>query len=91
LLRTPTSGPRDAAELALEALGWLLADSVRAQRFLDVTGLTPDLLRGSLHHCATQAAVLDFLAAHEPDLEAAAESLGIAPAELAAARGRLPC
>ncbi|WP_347302760.1 DUF3572 family protein [Croceibacterium sp. TMG7-5b_MA50] len=91
MLRTPSSEPRDAAELALEALGWLLADSLRAQRFLDLTGLTPDSLRGSLHHCATQAAVLDFLAAHEPDLEAAADSLGIAPQELAAARARLAC
>jgi hypothetical protein len=34
-------------------------------------------------------AVLDFLCAHEPDLIAAAEALGLAPAELAAARERI--
>jgi len=33
--------------------------------------------------------VLDFLCAHEPDLIAAADSLGLDPAELAAARDRL--
>ena len=34
-------------------------------------------------------AVLDFLCAHEPDLVAAADALGVAPADLAALRGRL--
>ena len=34
-------------------------------------------------------AVLDFLCAHEPDLVAAAEALGVAPGELAATRERL--
>jgi len=38
---------------------------------------------------ATHLAVLDFLCAHEPDLVAAAESLGVTPAELAAARERI--
>jgi hypothetical protein len=33
--------------------------------------------------------VLDFLAAHEPDLLAAAEALGLEPAAFAAARERL--
>jgi len=36
-----------------------------------------------------QVSVLDFLCAHEPDLVAAAEALGIEPADLAAARERL--
>jgi hypothetical protein len=62
---------------------------VRAQRFLDITGLTPDGLRSAVGDTATHRAVLDFLCAHEPDLVAAAESLGIEPAQLAAARERL--
>src|SRR5690606_14234191 len=81
---------RDPSALALAALGWVLADDTRARRFLDMTGLTPDELRASLDGAATQAAVLDFLCAHEPDLMAAAEAIGIAPAALAAARGGLP-
>ena len=38
---------------------------------------------------AMLGAVLDFLASHEPDLLAAAEALGIEPAELVSARTRL--
>lgn len=91
MLRTPPSETRDPAELALAALAWLLGDSLRAQRFLDLTGLTPESLRTSIGECSTQAAVLDFLCAHEPDLESAAEALGVMPEELAGARKGLPC
>jgi hypothetical protein len=91
MLRTSSPEPHDPAELALGALAWLLGDGLRAQRFLDLTGLTPDALRTSIGECATQAAVLDFLSAHEPDLEGAADALGIMPEELAGARRRLPC
>ena len=61
-------------------------DERRAERLLDLTGLTPERLRESLDRPATQRAVLDFLCAHEPDLIDAAESLGVTPAALAAAR-----
>jgi hypothetical protein len=80
---------KDPAGLSLSALGWILSDPVRAQRFLDLTGLTPESLRAAIAEPATHRAVLDFLCAHEPDLVAAAESLGIEPARLAAARDRL--
>lgn len=67
----------------------MLSDSARAERFLALTGLTPDALRAAVGEPATHRAVLDFLCAHEPDLLAAAEALGLDPAELAALRGRL--
>ena len=67
----------------------MLADERRAQRLLDLTGLTPDGLRARLGTAEVQLSVLDFLCAHEPDLLAAAEELGLSPAELAAARERL--
>ena len=75
--------------MALGALGWILADSARADRLLALTGLTPDALRAGLGDPAVLGAVLDFLASHEPDLLAAAEELGIEPATLMAARERL--
>lgn len=84
-----TRNPQEAEALALNALGWILADGDRAARFLALTGLTPDILRDSLGHSATLCAVLDFLGAHEPDLVAAAEALGISPNELIQARERL--
>ena len=71
--------------LALAALGWVLQDQDRADRLLALTGLTPDELRGGLGNRAILAAVLDFLCAHEPDLIAAAEAIGVAPTELARA------
>ncbi|MEN7537558.1 DUF3572 family protein [Aurantiacibacter flavus] len=72
----------DRATLALAALGWILADSARADRFLALTGLTPDGLREAIGESATHQAVFDFLAAHEPDLVAAADALGVAPGVL---------
>jgi adenine/guanine phosphoribosyltransferase-like PRPP-binding protein len=75
--------------VALAALAWILADTPRAERFLALTGLTPDSLRASVGEPATHRAVLEFLCAHEPDLVAAAESLGLAPAALAGLRDRI--
>ena len=80
---------KDPIGVSLSALGWVLSDTVRAERFLAVTGLDPDGLRAAIGEPATHLAVLDFLCAHEPDLIAAAEALGLAPAEVAAMRDRI--
>ena len=79
----------DAETLALAALGWALGEPARAQRLLALTGLTADDLRDRLGDPILLAAVLRFLEAHEPDLVAAAEALGVAPAVLVEARRRL--
>jgi hypothetical protein len=84
LPRAPSSPDIDPQALALAALGWVLGDADRAGRLLALTGLTPDGLREGLGDGAVLGAVIDFLGAHEPDLVAAAEALGVAPAELAA-------
>lgn len=73
----------------MAALAWVLSDTPRAERFLALTGLSPESLRAAIAEPATHRAVLDFLCAHEPDLVAAAESLGLEPARLAALRDRL--
>jgi len=67
----------------------VLADDNRANRFLGLTGLTPDQLRAGIGTREVQLAVLDFLCAHEPDLVAAADSLGLEPAAIASAREAL--
>ena len=67
----------------------MLADDKRANRFLGLTGLTPDRLRAGIGTREVQLAVLDFLCAHEPDLVAAADSLGLEPAVIASAREAL--
>jgi len=66
-------------------LGWLLSDGERGQRFLDLTGLTPDSLRTAIGDESTHRAVFDFLESHEPDLLAAAEALDIRPEALISA------
>ncbi|OYW46191.1 MAG: hypothetical protein B7Z33_09885 [Sphingomonadales bacterium 12-68-11] len=75
--------------MALDALAWVLADDQRAQRFLDLTGLSPGGLRAAIAEPSTHRAVLEFLCAHEPDLVAASEALGLRPQALAAARDRI--
>ncbi|MEO6387918.1 MAG: DUF3572 family protein [Croceibacterium sp.] len=79
----------DAAAVSLRALGWIVSDEQRAQRFLDLTGLTPEGLRKVLDQPSTHRAVIAFLCAHEPDLVAAAAALEMSPARLAALQDRL--
>jgi Protein of unknown function (DUF3572) len=66
-----------------------MQDQPRAERLLALTGLTADDLRAGLGDPAVLGAVLEFLASYEPDLLAAADALGVEPATLAAAAGRL--
>jgi hypothetical protein len=87
-MRAPETNP-DAEMLALGALTWLLGDSARAARLLDVTGLAPATLRANAGEPATLAAVLGFLEAHEPDLLACAAALAVKPEALVAARHKL--
>lgn len=68
---------------------WILGDAMRAERLLALTGLTPETLRAGLGDRAMQAAILAFLEAHEPDLLACADELGVTPAMLVAARRTL--
>ena len=90
---TDTNGPvanRDAeAVLALHALIWSLKDEVRAERLLQLTGLTPDDLRMCASSTEVQVAVLNFLEAHEPDLIACAKALETTPLTLVQARMKL--
>ncbi|HLZ79870.1 MAG TPA: DUF3572 family protein, partial [Sphingomonas sp.] len=74
---------------ALSALAWTLADQPRAERLLALTGLDADTLRARAGDPALLAAVLGFLASHEPDLLACADALDIAPEALVAAQQEL--
>lgn len=87
--QSPPPDPDDDAALALTALAWILNDEARAEGFLGLTGLTPAALRGALTERATQAAILNFLTAHENDLVSCAAAINSDPAALAAASDRL--
>lgn len=81
--------PQDDETIALRLVGWIVADSVRAERMLSLTGLEPGALRAGLSDPATLSALMDFVINHEPDLLACAEALDVKPASLVAARERL--
>ena len=89
LSHTTNEAPRDAEELALAALAATLNDERRAQRFLDLTGLSPDELRARAGDPGLLAATLAFLEAHEPDLLQVAAAIGVRPEALVAARRNL--
>ena len=86
---TIQSTNEEAETLALSALGWILSDGDRASRFLALSGLTPEDLRARLGDPSLLAATLTFLEAHEPDLTACADELGITPGRLVEARRTL--
>lgn len=83
------NSPTDSETVALAALAATLTDERRAERFLSITGLSPDGIRASLGDRRTLAACLRFLEDHEPDLVAVAEAIGQKPAMLIAARAEL--
>lgn len=79
----------DPDTLALNALGWVLADEQRADRLLSLTGLDAQTLRDHLTERSTLSAVMEFLVNHEPDLLLAADALGRTPEELVEAHRKL--
>ena len=81
--------PNDAEALALAALAATLTDARRAERFLSLTGLSPDGIRSRLKDRALLAACIGFLESHEPDLIAVAEDIGLTPETLLRAKAEL--
>jgi hypothetical protein len=78
-----------ADTLALNALVWVLQEPDRADRFLALTGLNGDDIRGRITDPALLDGVLAFLEAHEPDLVACAKALEVQPSILVSARSGL--
>ena len=81
--------PNDPLALALEALAATLGEPRRAQRFIDLTGIGTDELRARAGEPTLLVALIRFLEAHEPDLLAVCEELGVSPALLVEARREL--
>lgn len=82
----PAQTPNEAAATALAALAAALTDERRAERFLALTGIGTDELRGRVEEPAFLASFIAFLEAHEPDLLAVAEQAGLTPRQLVDAR-----
>lgn len=75
--------------MALQALAWILSESGRAARLLDLTGLDPATLRARAGDPTLLAAAIGFLESYEPDLIACADALDVSPAVLVEARRQL--
>ncbi|KAB1071617.1 DUF3572 domain-containing protein [Methylobacterium planeticum] len=87
--RKPVQGDDSAERLALDVLGWLVADEDRLFPFLNATGLTPETLRASAGEPGFLAGVLDHVVGDENVLTACAGALGISPEAIATAWRRL--
>lgn len=81
--------PTDPHIVALSALAAALSDERRARRFLDLTGIGTDELRARAGEPMLLDALIAFLEAHEPDLLAVSEQIGVEPAQIVAARRAL--
>ena len=77
--------PNDAHVVALSALAATLTDERRARRFLDLTGIGTGELRRRAGEEPLLRALITFLEAHEPDLLAVSEQIGVTPEALVAA------
>ena len=75
--------------LALNALAATLSDERRARRFLDLSGIETVELRARAGEPRLLAALIRFLEAHEPDLLAVADEIGVEPQSLVEARRSL--
>lgn len=82
----PLQTPNDPFALALAALAATVSDERRAQRFLALTGIETDELRRRAAEPALLSSLIAFLEAHEPDLVAVCEELGVKPEALVQAR-----
>jgi Protein of unknown function (DUF3572) len=79
----------DPYALALSALAATLTDERRAQRFLDLTGIETGELRARAADPSLLVALITFLEAHEPDLLAVCEEIGVKAEQLVAARQQI--
>lgn len=80
---------RDPLLLGLHLLAHVAADTDLGPRFLELSGMTADDLRRGAADPGVLSALIDFLAANETDLVAAADALDVPPAAIIAAGAQL--
>lgn len=74
-----------AEEIAGTVLGWLAGEPDMLGRFLALSGVQPQHLRGAVQDPQFLAGMIDFLMSHEPTLLAFCEATGTKPEDVAAA------
>jgi hypothetical protein len=81
--------PEAAETLAIQALSFLAADAERLERFMSLSGLSPENLRAAAADPGFLVAVLDHLARDEALLVTFAESVRCEPSLVIMARNCL--
>ncbi len=76
----------EAETIALQALGYLVADETLRGRFMSVSGVAREEFEANAEDPAFLAGVLDFFLAHESDLLALCDAAELSPELPAAAR-----
>jgi len=71
-----------AISLAFKAITFIVADDTLRDRFLALSGLSPDEIRANLPETTFQASILEFLVSHEPDLIAFAKDINETPEQI---------
>lgn len=90
-MRPDNRASREAAEtMALQALAHVISDAGLRERFLRLTGLSPDDVRARAADPGFGGGVLDFLLGDERTLNAFCAQAGIDPALPARLRRLLP-
>ena len=79
----------DPLILGLQLLAHVVADPDLGARFLALSGLDADNLRSRAADPGVLAALIDFIAANEADLIAAAAALAVSPQAIVAAGNAL--
>ncbi len=84
-----TEAAPDAQEIAVAILAWLGEQPDMLTRFLSLSGLDASSLRQFSRSPGFAEALMEFVMAHEPSLNAFSAHSGIAPATVATAWQRL--
>jgi hypothetical protein len=74
-----------AETLAIQALAFLAGEPEQLGRFLAITGIGPEAIRGAAREPQFLAGVLEYVSGDEPLLVAFATQIGIDPADVARA------
>lgn len=86
----PLMSPDRAETIALQAVGWLIADDDLRPKFLAATGASPDDLRGRIGDPVFLAAVLSFVTSDDSTVRAFCDAAGLAYDQPLRARHALP-
>lgn len=83
--KTSKLAAADPRETAIAVLAWLANEPDLFSRFLALTGVEPQQVRGAVNDPDFLAGMMDFVMNHEPTAMAFCEASGVTPEALTAA------